>query len=83
VHYVSPQPCTCTHGQRGIIIKVEQAECVVMADVWRAYNGLCHGLIYDLKRCYSPGIVAHTCYSSYSGGGDWEDHSLRPAQAKS
>jgi hypothetical protein len=27
--------------------------------------------------------VAQACNFSYSGGGDWEDHGLRPAQTKS
>jgi hypothetical protein len=29
-----------------------------------------------------PAVVAHTCYLSYSGGGDPEDQGLRPAQVK-
>jgi hypothetical protein len=29
------------------------------------------------------GGVVHTCDPSYSGGGDQEDHSSRPVQAKS
>jgi hypothetical protein len=28
-------------------------------------------------------MVAHTCNPSFSGGGNWEDHSLRTDQVKS
>jgi hypothetical protein len=34
-----------------------------------------------MKRCQAP--VAHVCNSSYSGGPDHEDHSLKPAWADS
>jgi hypothetical protein len=31
---------------------------------------------------FELGVVAHACNSSYSGGGDCEDNSLRPAWAR-
>jgi hypothetical protein len=30
-----------------------------------------------------PGMVAHACDTSYSGGRDWEDHGLKPTWTKS
>jgi hypothetical protein len=35
----------------------------------------------EKKRSWAP--VAHACNSSYSGGRDQEDHSLKPAQGNS
>jgi hypothetical protein len=34
------------------------------------------------KQKQNLGLVAHICISSYLGGGDWEDCSLRPAWQK-
>jgi hypothetical protein len=38
--------------------------------------------VYVIKKIRS-GTVAHTCNTSYLGSRDWEDHSSRPAWAKS
>jgi hypothetical protein len=35
-----------------------------------------------LKLQKRPDTVVCACHLSYSGRGDWEDHVLRPAQAK-
>jgi hypothetical protein len=37
----------------------------------------------SLKSYMCQTAVAHACNPRYSGGGDWEDHGLRPAQEKS
>jgi hypothetical protein len=34
------------------------------------------------ERLTDPGSVAHPYNPSYSGGGDWEDHSSRPVSGK-
>jgi hypothetical protein len=40
-------------------------------------------LLDDLDvRQLEHGMVVQTCNPSYLGGEDWEDHDLRPSQAK-
>jgi hypothetical protein len=42
------------------------------------------GSICLLKKNNEPGVVVvHVCNTSYSGGRDWEDNSLRPVKGKS
>jgi hypothetical protein len=36
-----------------------------------------------LKNKIKLDALLHTCNPSYSGWGDWEDHTVRPAHAKS
>jgi hypothetical protein len=53
--------------------------------VWKYHNEHTHTHIIQLiyiKKCEKI-MVAHTYNPRYWGGRDWEDHDLRPAQAKS
>jgi hypothetical protein len=72
--------CVPTAGDLKLLV---QEACALWVVSWDLSRASIVRLLLKIKIKKGPVVVALPCIASYLGTRDWEDHSWRPARAKS